>query len=397
MIKRFKQARKILGIGLLTSTAFAFFYSAQYEVLKLAINYWNPISITEYRLKNLSTEEFIAEIQDSIAENKLSEAAEIVEIAQEYGHQTPQELVDETKEGYFDTTVRWGKDFTNGFIYGNMNSGQGIAGTIISDFVLIGDLRDLGNEGTKLYNGDDYDSITLGMSAAGATTSILALSSAAGAITASTLDNSISIMKTAHKFGKLSKNMTANISRITADAVDFKKLKQSIGSVSSVAKMPSPTSIMAAVRQVDLKDVANGKTDDITNAFVEVIPIDLKAASNLTDGLVSPKALKEITDLAGSNAAVIKTGGFRTSFKALEIADDAKDMSKISTIAGKYGNKSASIFKVLGKKAYKLGKLIYLIGAIVIGIIGWLLYAAWLALSTARGTIRLINRAGKRA
>jgi hypothetical protein len=402
MIKRFKQARKIIGVGLLASTAFAFFYSAQYEVLKLAINYWNPISITEYRLKNLSTDEFIPEIQASIAEDNLSEASDMVALAQEYGHQIPQELIDQTKQGYFDITVRWSTDFAKGFIAGDMSNAQAIAGTIISDFAFIGDVRDIGYEGKKLLSGESYDTITLSLSAFGAITSAAAFTAWIGglppiAVPATGIDNSVSIIKTSHKFGKLSKNLTANLGRISKDAVDVNKLKQSMGSLTSVAKMPSSGQIMAAIRKVDIKEVASGKTDDIAKIFVEITPVDLKAVSKLTDGLVSSKAAAEINELTTSNYKILKAGGAQTSFKALEIADNAKDMSKISAIAAKYGNKSASILKVLGKKAYKLGKLLYLIGAIIIGIVGWLLYAAWLAFSTARGTARLLNRAGKRA
>lgn len=408
MIKRFKQARKIIGVGLLASSAFAFFYSAQYEVLKLAINYWNPVSITEYRLKNLSTDEFIREIQASIAEGNLSEAADMVALAKDYGHQVPQGLVDQTKQGYFDTTVRWSTDFAKGFIAGDMSNAQAIAGTIISDFAFIGDVRDLGYEGNKLLSGESYDTITLSLSAFGATTSAAAFIAWMGtagtgggatpvALATTGLDNSVSIIKTSHKFGKLSAKLTENVSRITKDAVDVPKLKQSLGSLTSVAKMPSSGQIMAAVRKVDLKEVASGKTDDIAKVFVEITPIDIKAVSKLTDGLVSSKATSELTELATSNYKIMSAGGAKTSFKALEIADNSKDMSKISAIAGKYGNKSASILIVLGKKAYKLGKLLYLIGAVLIGVLGWLLYAAWLAFYTARGTVRLINRAGKRA
>lgn len=43
------------------------------------------------------------------------------------------------------------KRFTGGFIKGNTASSEGMAGTIISDFLVIGDIRDLGNQG---YNAE---------------------------------------------------------------------------------------------------------------------------------------------------------------------------------------------------------------------------------------------------
>lgn len=289
-----------------------------------------------------------------------------------------------------------------------MNSGSAITGTFISDLTLYGDIRDLSTESYKYFAGEDADKILLTMSAVGFATSIPAIAAwigaaktggigAPAALAPTAIDNSISIIKTSYKLRKLSKNLTAHVARISNDAIDFTKLKQSFGSLSSVAKMPSSTQIMSALRRVDVKDVANGKTDEITKVFIEVMPIDLKAASKISTGLVSKKAITEITDLASNNLKVLKAGGARTSFKALEIADNSKDLGIISVLATKFGKKSASILKVLGKKAYKLGKLLYLIGAIIIGIIGWLLYAAWLAFSATKGTVRLITRSGKRA
>lgn len=408
MIKRFRQARKIFGIAMLAGTAIAFFSSGQYQVLKLAFNYWNPVAITDFRLRNLSTDEYISEIQSSIDQGDLAEAAEIAELAKEYGHQIPQELVEQTVEGYLQSGIRLSSDFGDGFFNGSMHSGAAITGSFAADLTLYGDLRDLKNEGYKFYSGEDPDKILLTLSAVGVATSLPAIAAWVGAgktaglgtplaLTATGVDNSVSVIKSAYKLRKVSDKLTASLSRISSDAINTNKLKQSLGSLSSIAKLPSSAQIMAAVRKIDLSEVAKGKTENVTKVFVELTPVDLKAASRITDGIVSKKAISEISDLASSNLNIMKAGGAKTSFKALEIADDAKDMSKISTIAGKYGNKSASILKVLGKKAYKLGKLLYLIGAVLIGVIGWLLYAAWLAFKTTNGTIRLIHRAGKRA
>ncbi|SPL65754.1 hypothetical protein [Ochrobactrum soli] len=407
MLKIIKRSRLLLSVAVLSGSAVAFFTSNQYAALKLAFNYWDPLAVTEYRLKRLSTEEFISEIQSSIDEGNLSDAEETVNLALEYGHPIPQRLIEQSKEGMFQTGLRWSTAFGNGFVFGNMDSVQAITGTILSDFVLVGDIRDLSTEGGKLLLGEDYDTVTLGLAAFGATTSTAALLAWAGivgtagasspAATAATgLDNSVSIIKTAHKFGKISKKLTENVFRITKDAVNVNKLKTSISALPSAIKSPSSAQIMSAVRKVNFKDVVNGKTDDITKVLVEITPVDLKKVSNLTDGLLSQKATNELTELASINYKILATAGPRISFKALEIADNAKDMNKIGTIATKFGKKSSSILKVLGKKAYKLGKLSYWLATLLIGVLGWVLWTAWLLLSITRGTMRLlVKSAGK--
>ncbi len=407
MLKLIKRSRRLLSVAILAGSAFAFFTSNQYAALKLAFNYWDPLSLTDYRLKRLSTEEFISEIQTFIDEGKLSDAEETVELALEYGHPIPQSLIEQSKEGMFQAGLRWTADFGNGFVFGNMDSAQAMTGTILSDFVLVGDIRDLSAEGRKLLLGEDYDSITLGLAAFGATTSTAALlawtgvvgtggASSPAATAATGLDNSVSIIKTAHKFGKISKKLTEDVFRITKEAVNVNKLKTSISALPSAIKTPSTAQIMSAVRKVDFKDVVNGKTDDITKAFFEITPVDLKKVSKLTDGLLSPKAATELTELASSNYKILAAAGPKVSFKALEFADNAKDMNKIAAISTKFGKNSSSILKVLGKKAYKLGKLAYWLATLMIGVLGWVLWAAWLLFSVTRGTSRLfVRKAGK--
>lgn len=96
MLKLIAKTRRLISITILAGTAFAFFSSNQFAAIKLAFNYWDPISITEYRLNRLTTDDFISEIDASLSDGDIQEAANLVALAQSRGHEIPTELVDKT-------------------------------------------------------------------------------------------------------------------------------------------------------------------------------------------------------------------------------------------------------------------------------------------------------------
>lgn len=85
----------------------------------------------------------------------------------------------------------------------------------------------------------------------------------------------------------------------------------------------------------------------------------------------------------------MKTGGFYTATHALRYADNAKDLGKINKLANHYGASTASVLTLLGKGAFKLGKLVYWIISAMISIIIWLLFAIWYVLSFMGKTVRI--------
>jgi len=60
-------------------------------------------------------------------------------------------------------------DFVTGFLTGKADSGESFGGALISDFLIIGDLRDLGGEGIKLMRGEKTDPVLAALSAVGLT------------------------------------------------------------------------------------------------------------------------------------------------------------------------------------------------------------------------------------
>ena len=89
VLRRMRQGYRAASAICLIASAVAFYSSSQFAALKLAFNYWDPLSITEYRLNQLTTADYISEIEASLAEDDIAEAGNLVALAQERGHEIP--------------------------------------------------------------------------------------------------------------------------------------------------------------------------------------------------------------------------------------------------------------------------------------------------------------------
>jgi len=351
IIARYKQryttAKRFISATLLLISAVAFFSTNQYAALKLIFKWWDPLAIAEYRMQQLTTEDFIREIETSLAEGDIDEAQELVAFAEEYQHKLPKELVDRSEESFIAKFGRYGLDFTKGAIFGEATSVPSLAGSIVSDFFVIGDVRDLGIEGWKFVNGKNYDRITLGLSLIGVMTTSVSVSG---------LDTGISFVKTAYKSGKISKPLLKKITGTTAKILDIPALK-------------------------DFFDRFGFKS------------FGKEARNHLWTILSKNKqALEEMTELAIETGSVAAFGGSTTVMRALSYADNTKDIKKIGIITQKFGKKAGLALKMLGKSLYKLGKLIYKLIFLVLAVLIWLCNALWFFLAFLRKVVVFSRR-----
>lgn len=97
-------------------------------------------------------------------------------------------------DGFNNSPLGLAYQFTSGFVTGNPDGGASTAGSVVSDFFLWGDIRDLTKE---LVLSDDPDPLIVALSAAGVATQVLP-----------PLDGPISLTKTMKKVSALSKPMT---------------------------------------------------------------------------------------------------------------------------------------------------------------------------------------------
>ncbi len=222
------------------------------------------------------------------------------------------------------------KDFTRGFFTGNSTNRYGISGSVLADFTLYGDLRDGYKEGRKYFNGESYDKFLLGISLVG----IALTASEFVTLGASTpVKTGESIVKTAYKSGKISAKFSKVLEKKLAKSVDFKLLKKA--DFSSIGKM-----------EKSAKEIAKS---------------------------VNPKPLKT---LFKDFKTLQKNTSLEDSIHLIKYADSEKDLEKIVKLSSKYKKNTRGIFKVLGKKIIRGGKLVVKYSAkLIYNIVGFLISA----------------------
>ncbi|MCP4314588.1 MAG: hypothetical protein GY789_00765 [Hyphomicrobiales bacterium] len=132
---------------------------------------FDPALIAEYRLKTADESAYVRAISDEIDRGNYVTAESLVALAESHGHTVPPELAAAAEATPVRRTVASGGKFARGLFVGGHGSGEEIAGTIISDFLVIGDIRDIAVQGTQYARGEDYDRIILGLSTLGLLTS----------------------------------------------------------------------------------------------------------------------------------------------------------------------------------------------------------------------------------
>lgn len=388
VLRRIRQGYRAASAVCLIASAVAFYSSSQFAAVQLAFNYWDPLAITEFRLNQLTTNDFITEIEASLAEDDIAEAGNLVALAQERGHEIPAKLIEKTKESVFQYGLRNIKDFINGATTGEATSATAIGGALAADYVGVGDVRDAVIQGGYLVQGQDYDKIALGLSLFGLATVV----PGSGAV-----DLGASVVKTANKAGKLSKPLRNRVGKLAAELVDVNALRKGLSEVKlPTFRTPAIREVRSTVSNLKWSDVMKGDFSGFGALIKSMMPIDVSAAKVSFKGAIKPGVASELGSLVSDASSITKAGGVKTTFRVLEHADDAKDLSRFTKLTSKFGEKTYAVVKMLGKTAIKLGKLAYWLAALMIGVLGWVLWSAWLLFSVTRGTSRLfVRKAGK--
>lgn len=209
-------------------------------------------------------------------------------------------------------SVRHGKSFSQGFISGEAHNGVALTGAIISDMTVVGDVRDMYKEGTKMAKGDDYDKFTLGIATIGLA---LTASTYISLGTTAPLKIGESIIKVAKKTGRISKAFLEVLSSKLAKTVDFSLLKRV--DWSSMRKMKNSAKTFF-------------KTIDISHM---------------------KKIFNNVADISKNTSKI-------DSIKIMKYIDKPKDMKRALSLSKKFKKNTVAVFKILGKGALKTGKIV---------------------------------------
>lgn len=291
----------------------------------------DPAGLARYRLYTAGTDRIVAEIEAAITERDYAYASSLYRIGVDYGHALPPDLGERAEGTWAGRTYASGTRVAGGFVFGSVDSGEAIVGSLASDLVGVGDVRDFSVQGFNYLAGRDYDPLLLGLSTIG-----LGLTAASytsfGAAAAP--DAGISIVKNAYRGGKISRPLTRYFTKAAGQAVDTRILK------------------------AELKTAAGEGVSGIGR--IE------KAAAKSLDRTAAKSLLDDVAVLDDMR----RTGGIRTSVAALSLADGPKDLRRLQHVTHYFGDGSHAVFKFLGRSVLQVGHALVEILQAVAALIG---------------------------
>lgn len=216
--------------------------------------------------------------------------------------------------------------FFEGFISGEGSDTASFVGAVTSDLTVVGDVRDIGEEGTKLVKGEDYSQFVLGLSVVGLAATTATIATSGGALPARI---GVSLLKVAKKAGTLTVDFTKYLTRLIDEAVNFKKLG-------------------GTLRSVDLANTSATR----------------RAVTDYAGSI----SMAKLTPALGEIAALQKTVGPAESVRLLKYVNNGDDLARVTKMTGKLGTKTRGIAEITGKTSLRAFKTV---GNLVLWALGW--------------------------
>lgn len=228
----------------------------------------------------------------------------------------------ESEEEFFNSIYRDGKNFTEGFVSGTSDSSASLAGSIASDFTIVGDIRDLSSETINYINNKPVNKIVAGLSAVGialTTGTVLSVGGVSGATIPGKV--SASLLKASVKTGKLSTKLIKHLSKLINDSINLNP-------------------ILAKIKEIKgFDNLKSEKWESVHKVSKENIKLN-----NIQ------KTLNNISSINKYG------GGINNSLSIIKYADNSKDIKELVKLTKSFGNKSVAVLKILGKKSLKFIK-----------------------------------------
>lgn len=118
-------------------------------------------------------------------------------------------------QGTFATVVRNAGDFAGAYVTGYADSSAGLAGAVISDLTVVGDVRDIVREGGRAAVGDEYSEFLLTLAAIGLAAEAITIASGG---TSLTVKAAVSVLKVAQRTGNLTADFASRLVRLARAA-----------------------------------------------------------------------------------------------------------------------------------------------------------------------------------
>lgn len=290
-------------------------------------------------------------VRAALDDDDLSAAIQHTELATELGRPIEPGLREELAEalGPVNTALRNAGEFASAYITGHATSGPGLAGAIISDLTVVGDVRDLITEGGKAAVGEDYSEFLLALAAIG-----LAAEGATIATGGSSLivKVGVSVLKVAKRTGNLTASFTGRLTRLARAAAD-----------------------------------RNASTGVVVMRGADEAPV----APRLT----SEAARAELVSTLGAVSTMARNAGAADAVKLMRFVRTPAQARDLATLTQRFGRRSRAVVELTGKTALRAFRVsirgLRLLVAFLYSFLAWL--AGLIALRFVRHSLGYANEA----
>jgi hypothetical protein len=282
------------------------------ESVKLLSVEDDPSMLAALQLDDVVTASAVARhITDALTADDIDLANSFTELAHDRGVSVDAALAQQVTAANTTraTAARGARKFAHGLISGEPDDPASFAGTAVADLLVIGDLRDVARQTTKLVSGEEADELVLGLACLGL------------AVTAGTYATygigaparaSLTLVKAARKTGRISAALGSAVTRGLREVVDTGALRRAVMSVS----WREPAVSVRAVRDA-----------------------------------VKVEKAGMLTRMMGDVGRVQARAGTRAAFDGLKLAKGPRDLSRLARLAEKEGGKTRAILALLGRAA----------------------------------------------
>ena len=215
--------KKLLFIGVLTLVVGFLFFGVNNE---------------EAEFSALQRIDPIPHAKELIAEEKYAEANEYLNFFLDYDYVLDNYEAIELAEHINETRDSWSYQLgkiNSGFWSGESDESEGQYAAMASDFLVVGDIRDLGEEGIHYLNDEDVDEVTVTLAGVGVVLAAGTVATAGGLAAAKGV---ASLVKRAYRLGKLpkwlQKKILNNPEQLPAIYETISTLKKSAGMASTL-------------------------------------------------------------------------------------------------------------------------------------------------------------------
>lgn len=285
--------------------------------------------IAKLMQQSVSSEKLDKAISTAITEKHLDDAKMYLKIARLYHYPIDIDAYEQqiTKINTLEYRVSNNvKNFTHGFIHGKGDDTASITGSVISDFTVIGDVRDLREQYIRQQEGKEVNKVVASLAGAGIGLTLVTIGTVG---TTAGAKGGASLLKFAAKTKRLTKGFSKQLAAQGRKVFEWNKFSSAMKTGSNFA--------------------------------------DIRRAAKMS---FHPKAIQPLKVTAKRMYAVRKASNTKDSLHMLRYVDNTKDLRRLETFTLKHGLLAKGYLKLLGKGILRTTKVLKKTTGFLLSVLG---------------------------